>query len=143
MSPEAIIDPESLDARSDLYSLGAVAYYLLTGTHVFSAKSVVEICGRHLYDTPQSLTQRLGAPVPEDLEALVLDCLAKSRDARPRDASEMLARLERCASRGTWQAAHAREWWQRWESQLRPAATTQRSGPVSKTDLQVDFAARR
>ena len=112
MPPESITDPESVDGRSDLYALGAVGYYLLTGTHVFTGKSVVEVCGHHLHSQPVPPSERLGSPLPAGLEALLLQCLAKSPAERPASAAELAARLGACADVGTWTEGDARAWWE-------------------------------
>ena len=69
LSPEAIRAPDAVDARSDLYGLGAVGYYLLTGTHVFGGATTVEVCSHHLHTLPVPLSERLGRPVPERARA--------------------------------------------------------------------------
>src|SRR5262249_49772354 len=86
LSPEAIRSPNTVDARLDLYAVGAVGYYLVTGRHVFSAGSVVEVCSHHLNTTPEAPSKALGKPVPDDLESLLLRCLEKDPNARPKDA---------------------------------------------------------
>jgi hypothetical protein len=111
LSPEAINLPDQVDARTDVYALGAVGYFLLTGTSVFSGTSVMEICVKHLNDVPEPPSARRGKPVSAALEALVLRCLAKAPSARPRDAGEMLRELERCAVEGTWTVVEASAWW--------------------------------
>src|SRR5262249_39624731 len=78
MSPETIQDPEKVDARSDLYSLGAVAYYLLTGRTVFEANTVLEIVRMHVESSPRPPTQCSQVPIARELDELVLACLAKS-----------------------------------------------------------------
>ncbi len=60
MAPEAISQPDSVDGRSDLYAVGAVAYFLLTGRHVFEAATVIEICSKHMLETPIPPSERLG-----------------------------------------------------------------------------------
>ena len=111
LSPEAISDPDAVDARSDLYSLGAVGYYLLTGTHVFTGKTLVEVCSPHLHSAPESPSQRLGAPVPSDLEELLLACLAKDAAARPFAAAVLRDALAALESAGSWTPTAARTWW--------------------------------
>jgi len=111
MPPEAIASPESVDARSDIYALGAVGYYLLTGTHVFQGNTVIEVCSSHLKDTPESPSARLGAPIGEALEQLILDCLAKDPSDRPQSALDFQRRLEGCPITAPWSADRAREWW--------------------------------
>jgi serine/threonine protein kinase/CHASE1-domain containing sensor protein len=92
LAPEAITSGE-LDARADLYALGAVAYYLVCGATVFEGASVVEVCLHHLNSTPVAPSQRGGHPVPARLEALILQCLAKKPDDRPQSAAQLLVRL--------------------------------------------------
>jgi tRNA A-37 threonylcarbamoyl transferase component Bud32 len=112
MSPEAASHPEQIDARADVYAIGAVGYFLLTGSPVFSGDSVMEICMQHVNAVPESPSARCGRPVGPDLEALLLHCLAKSRSDRPADAADLLHRLERCAAvPGRWTAADASSWW--------------------------------
>jgi tRNA A-37 threonylcarbamoyl transferase component Bud32 len=111
MAPEAIEKPESVDGRSDLYSLGAVAYWLLTGETLFKSQDVEELLKRQVKDAPPSLSDRLGRPVSADLDELILRCLAKSPADRPADIQEFDAALSRCASAGTWPPAAAEGWW--------------------------------
>ncbi|HKU43443.1 MAG TPA: serine/threonine-protein kinase [Polyangiales bacterium] len=109
MAPETIRLPDAADERSDLYALGAVAYYLLAGVEVFDGKSVVEVCAQHLHEAPKPFAQR-GVSVPAALEALVLACLEKEPEARPQSASELRRRLEACRVE-PWDADTARTWW--------------------------------
>ncbi len=111
MAPESITTPITVDARADLYALGAVAYYLLTGTHVFSGKSIVEVCSHHLHSTPEPLSSRLGKPIAPDLEQLVLDCLAKDPSDRPQSALEVESRLSQCHGIPEWTREDAQRWW--------------------------------
>jgi serine/threonine-protein kinase len=99
ISPEALTTPDAVDARSDLYGLGAVAHFLLSGAPVFAGRSVVEVCSQHLLMAPEPLSQVMGWVIGHDLERIVLDCLAKQPGARPADARELIQRLERCADR--------------------------------------------
>jgi serine/threonine-protein kinase len=112
MAPEAIVDPAAVDARSDLYALGAVAYFLVTGAHVFEGHNIVEVCTHHLHSPPVPPSERLGASVPNALERLILDLLSKDPVARPQSADELLRRLEACAPDvGVWTHDDARRWW--------------------------------
>jgi serine/threonine-protein kinase len=119
MAPEALTAPESVDARADLYALGAVGYWLITGTHVFSGHSVVEVAGHHLHSIPDPPSARLGAPVSADLEALLLECLAKRPGDRPATAHVLRDRLRACASAGRWTNARAAQWWKDHRHELR------------------------
>jgi serine/threonine-protein kinase len=138
MSPEAIARPDSIDARSDLYALGAVAYYLLTGEHVFVGNTVIEICSLHLHEPPVPPSQRLGSPLPAALESLVLRCLAKSPDQRPPTAHAFLDELTRCEL-PAWDNASARAWW----SSHHPLRSIRPASKVSTSQsILVDLARR-
>jgi serine/threonine-protein kinase len=111
MAPEMISKPSTIDARVDIYSLGAVAYYLLTGCHVFEGGTVVEVCSHHLHTEPTAPSKRLGEELPADLEALVLECLAKDPDDRPQSAIELRRALAACDGLGPWRQSQAQQWW--------------------------------
>jgi serine/threonine protein kinase len=142
MAPEAISSPSAVDARADLYSLGAVAYFLLTGHPVFSGDSVVEVCGHHLHKAPRPPSERMESPAPAALERLILDCLAKNPDDRPSSALALRRRLVDC-NVPAWTEDDAREWWAEHGDLLekRPVelADTLAESP---TVLAVDFDAR-
>src|SRR5262249_2627541 len=111
LSPEAVGQPDQVDARSDVYAVGAVGYFLLTGTPVFTGATVMEICMKHAREAPEPPSVRCGKPVSPALEALLLRCLAKTPSERPRDAAELLRELEACAVEGQWTAREAAAWW--------------------------------
>jgi len=112
ISPEALTSAALVDARSDIYSLGAVAYYLLTAQPVFTGNSAVAVCAQHLHAAPVVPSERLGRPVPADLEAIVLRCLAKSAGERYSSAAELERALAACSVSDEWSADRARAWWQ-------------------------------
>ena len=116
MAPESILEPDSVDARTDIYAVGAVAYYLLAGVDVFDGKSVVEVCSQHLHQEPQPLSAR-GLAIPAELEAVVLACLNKDPDRRPQSAAELRRRVEACAVQ-PWDSARALAWWREYQSEL-------------------------
>jgi serine/threonine-protein kinase len=118
MAPEALTAPDTVDARADLYALGAVGYWLLTGTHVFSGHSIVEVAAHHLHSKPEPPSTRLGAPVSPDLEALLLACLAKRPEDRPPTAHVLRDRLRACAAADRWTNARAAEWWRNHRHEL-------------------------
>jgi serine/threonine-protein kinase len=101
LSPEQAGGQESLDARSDIYSVGALAYFLLTGKPPFAGRSGVKVLAAHLYETPEPLSARR-PDVPADLEAVVLRCLAKEPSSRFPDAGSLEAALAACCSAGRW-----------------------------------------
>jgi eukaryotic-like serine/threonine-protein kinase len=113
LSPEAISTPEAVDARSDLYALGAVGYYLLAGANVFEGGTVIEVCSHHLHKAPEPPSARIGRPLPDDLERLVLACLEKDPLRRPQSAEEVRQRLLAAGRVSVWSEADARAWWDR------------------------------
>jgi serine/threonine protein kinase len=109
MAPECILNPDAVDARADIYALGAVAYYLLAGTDVFNGKSVVEVCSQHLYQHPEPIASK-GIALSPALDAVVLACLEKDPNLRPQTAAELRQRLEACQV-PPWDRDAARTWW--------------------------------
>ena len=98
LSPEALIDPGSVDERSDLYALGAVGYFLLTGTAPFSGRNAVEVCAHHLHTAPVPPSTRSSRPIPRELETLILECLEKDPTKRPPSAASLEIAFRRIAS---------------------------------------------
>jgi serine/threonine-protein kinase len=111
MAPEAFVETNAVEARSDLYSLGAMAYLLLTGTPVFTGNTAVEICANHIHAQPERPSTRLGRELPPDLEQLVLACLAKRPAQRPAGAAALRAALDGCSDAGRWSEEQAESWW--------------------------------
>jgi eukaryotic-like serine/threonine-protein kinase len=139
MSPEALTSAESVDPRSDLYALGAVAYYLLVGDHVFHGDSLIEVCSKHLLQLPEPPSVQSGRPLPDALERLVLDCLEKKPELRPQSAREFIERLSR-AQAEPWHARQAEAWWREHGARVRTASTAPtRTGRT----IQVDLGLRR
>ncbi len=111
MSPEQAKGGRKLDARSDIYSLGAVAYYLLTGRPPFQANGRTAVLIAHARD-PVEPPSRVRPGIPEDLERVVLRCLAKPPDQRFPDAEALEQALGACACAGDWDQGRAAQWWQ-------------------------------
>ncbi len=111
MAPEAITSPTTVDARSDLYALGAVAYYLLTGTHVFGGATIVEVCSHHLHSMPEAPSSRLGKSIDPHIERLILACLEKDASNRPQSAFEFKEGLAACVNVPRWTSEDAQRWW--------------------------------
>ncbi|MHC4135366.1 MAG: protein kinase domain-containing protein [Planctomycetota bacterium] len=132
ISPEALRDPAAIDARADLYAVGAVGYYLLSGKTVFSGGSVPEIINYHLNTPPEPPSQRLGRTVPAQLEAIVLRCLEKEPGKRFDDADELRQALDALGDVEHWTAEAAANWW------------GSRSGPLAKAaeDLEATLGDR-
>ena len=117
MAPEAITGDSSVDARSDLYALGAVGYFLLSGTPVFTARTIVEMCAHHLHTQPAPLSSRAGHAIPASLERLIMLCLEKAPRDRPASARAMQQALAECARETPWPEAEAARWWSRFRGE--------------------------
>ena len=113
MSPEQALGEEHVDGRSDLYAVGCVAYWLLTGSLVFKGSTPMETIVMHVHKEPEAPSARSRLPIPADLESIVLACLAKDPAARPQSADELAARLGSVRLEKEWTVERAREWWDR------------------------------
>jgi tRNA A-37 threonylcarbamoyl transferase component Bud32 len=109
MAPEMSLG-EKVDGRADIYALGCVAYFLLSGKLVFEAENMFQMLAQHLRNDPVPPSLKSGVPIPDSLERLVLSCLAKKPDARPRTASD-LANALAAIRIPHWTEAQATEWW--------------------------------
>jgi serine/threonine-protein kinase len=110
MSPEQASGDAQPDARSDIYSLGAVAYYLLAGEPPFNGDNAMKVMIAHVSKQPIPLIER-NASVPEDLSAIVMRCLQKDPQDRFQDAESLQEALLDCRDAGNWTREHARSWW--------------------------------
>ncbi|AMV40061.1 serine/threonine-protein kinase [Planctomyces sp. SH-PL62] len=126
MSPEQARGDPEIDARSDVYSLGAVAYHLLTGEAPFTGGGTIGILLAVVRDPAQSPSRRR-PEVPEDLDRLVLKCLEKRPDDRFPDVLTLERALAACSCVGEWDAARAADWWRTEE----PATQDRRSPPTT------------
>jgi serine/threonine-protein kinase len=149
LAPEAILTPQTVDARIDLYSLGCVGYFLLTGRPVFEGRTLLEICSRHLHEKPVPPSERRRG-IPAKLERVILACLEKDPARRPKDARALVAQLTACDDVEAWSEESARRFWSDWapmpaqaevESSLRvtghlwtrPSVPSGELGPVSES----------
>jgi serine/threonine protein kinase len=111
IAPEAVEQPEKVDGRSDLYSVGAVGYWLLTGRTLFDSGNVQELLDGHVKDMPKPPSALLNRALSLDLENVIMGCLSKNMQARPQSAEALDQALAECSSAGTWTLAQAQEWW--------------------------------
>ncbi len=102
-----------VDARSDLYAVGRLAYWLLTGQHVFDGANAMQVMTEHARGTPRPLSERVDSPVPPALEKLVMACLEKDPADRPQSADALAEALEGVSVNGSWTRERARQWWDR------------------------------
>jgi serine/threonine protein kinase len=134
MSPEAIQSPMGVDARSDLYAVGAVGYFLLTGEPVFNAGNIAELCQMHVDDLPMPPSRRLDKSISGELENALLACLEKSRAKRPQTARDLAQLLKKCPVAGAWSIDNADAWWgthERGQGDLPERASSQTTSQTS------------
>jgi serine/threonine-protein kinase len=142
LSPEAITHPDRVDARSDLYALGAVGYFLLAGRPVFESDSIVDVCAHHLHSVPTPPSDHSQRAIPIGLERLILRCLDKSPAARPQSARELRDALL-ALEIPEWTEADASAWWNQitstghWRRRKAPVAP-----PTGPATLAVDLTHR-
>jgi serine/threonine-protein kinase len=118
--PPEVIRAEPVSPESDVYSMGAVLYWLVTGTPPFEGQGFHESVMAHLQRKPDRPTLRLGRELPADLEAVILRCLAKKKGERYASARELERALDGCAAAKAWSSADARASW----DVLRPSLGT-------------------
>ena len=112
MAPEMVLGKEQVDARTDLYALGAVAYWLLTGQLVFEQDTAMALVVDHVKAEPLPPSQRTELEIPEELDRIVLKCLEKDPDKRFQSAMELEAELAAYSGPNGWNAKSAERWWQ-------------------------------
>lgn len=137
MSPEAIQSPSDVDGRTDLYALGAVGYFLFTGTPPFNGTTAMEVC-MHQVNTPVTPpSRRLPAAKHAEFESILMRCLAKSVDERFSSARELGEALRNCSAAAEWTERDAEQWWQRYTAITVESHTgnrnPHRAGPLEKT----------
>jgi tRNA A-37 threonylcarbamoyl transferase component Bud32 len=132
IAPETVTDPDSIGPGVDLYALGAVGYFLLTGKRLFEGKTAVAICSDHASKPPPPLV----APVPDALAAIVMRLLAKKPEQRFDSAATLAEALEALPRQGDWDRRTARGWWR--DHAARPMPSTE----TPTVTLAIDLAQR-
>src|SRR5262249_33342125 len=100
-----------VDARSDIYAVGAVGYFLLTGQPVFEAENVVDLCQKHVAAPPVPPSERSRTSIPPELENALMSCLEKSRAKRPQTARDLSLLISRSKEAQEWSIEDADAWW--------------------------------
>ncbi len=113
ISPEALYGADKVDERSDIYNLGGVAFWMLTGQPVFRGSTSVDLIIDHVKTSPTPPSEVSTRGIPESLDAIVLKCLEKDPDRRFQTVEELETALQSLALHETWDKADAKEWWQR------------------------------
>jgi serine/threonine-protein kinase len=111
MAPEQVMG-KSVDARTDVYQLGCVMFWLLTGTIVFRAESAIATMMMHVQEAPEAPSKRAPQPIPEPLDRLVLTCLEKDPERRPQSIDDVAQALGAIEVGETWTEDRARTWWE-------------------------------
>ena len=141
MPPEAVRDPESVGPRSDLYLVGALGYYLVTGRHVFEGKTTFDIIRKHASEEPVPPRDLPDMAVDEGLERLILDCLRKDPAGRPQSAEDLRRALLGLPVHGDWTESLRRDWWIRWRTEREGAEGTS-PDPHAESTLRINLAER-
>jgi eukaryotic-like serine/threonine-protein kinase len=115
MSPEAIQLPGSVDGRSDLYAVGGVGYFLLTGRPVFESDNIVDLLQKQVSISPEPPSQPANVHIPAELDAALMACLENSRSRRPQTSRELAQLRSRCKGATQWSIEDADAWWGRHE----------------------------
>jgi serine/threonine-protein kinase len=134
MAPEVILGQTDVDRRADVYALGCVAYFLLTGQFVFDADTPMKMFLQHVQTIPTPPSQRTELHIPRELDDLVMACLEKDPDKRPQDAERLFELACHCGSGDAWDNAMARAWW---ETNL-----IELTGPLTLTDQRSEAMTR-
>jgi eukaryotic-like serine/threonine-protein kinase len=135
LAPEAVTDPDAIGPPADLYALGAVGYFLLTGARVFEGKTAVDVCVQHVTADPVPPSTR--GQVSPELERVLLQCLAKRPEQRPGSARALAMLLRAVPSAGDWSDESSRSWWLAF-----PAQRTAPSSTVATKTITVDVVSR-
>jgi serine/threonine protein kinase len=111
ISPEMARGDSMVDSRADLYALGCVAYWLLTGKLVFEGATAMDILIEHVKTRPTPPSQKTSQPIPAGLEEIILACLQKDPENRPQSAQEIDHRLASVSLPNAWTDEHSERWW--------------------------------
>lgn len=136
LAPELVVAESNASVRSDIYAIGAIAYFLLTGTEMFESTDIEEVLRAQVEDECERPSIRLGAALPIDLEAIVMGCLAKDPGQRPASTND-LERLFESAEVDAWSRAEAQAWWTQYGESVR--SLSRDTADSSSSDVEADF----
>ena len=142
MPPEAIKDAARSDPRSDIYSVGALGYYLLTTANVFDAQNVLDLYEKLLTASPIKPTQRTANPISAELEETILRCLEKEPNLRPQSVGELRTLLFTSPRASDWGFEARAAWWARYQDpKVQEPVRSEPRSPIGAT-VRIDFASR-
>lgn len=124
IAPEVVRGDRVPDHRVDIYTLGCVAYWLLTGRLVFQAPNAIQLMYQHANTAPIPPSQRSEFEIPPALDSVILACLAKFPEERPQNAAELSQRLALAIPTPVWTDELAHRWWDRHHPEMAPAGST-------------------
>jgi serine/threonine protein kinase len=134
MAPESIDPNQEVDHRADLYAVGGVGYYLLCGLELFEAENLFQLLQLQSNTLPDPPSLRTGVAIPDDLERIIMKCLAKAPQDRPGSAEELDRMLAACADASAWTPELARDWWRNYLSEREETGSTPApTNPVAPT----------
>lgn len=111
MAPEQVLGDRPVDARTDMYAVGCLGYWLLTGHLVFEGETVIKVLMDHAQTRPVPPSERAELDIPKTLDEVIMSCLEKDPADRPQDADALVERLASCSTAKSWTAESARSWW--------------------------------
>jgi serine/threonine-protein kinase len=141
LSPEAIQEPQGIDARTDLYALGAIGYYLLAGRHVFEGKTIMEVCLNHLHTEPTPFAGVGVTDVPPGLEKIIFACLEKKQEDRPSSGQALADALDELDV-AQWTRMEAEAWWDVFGPEIEREREPARPTSPTEQTVAVDFDER-
>jgi len=134
MSPEQALGGETIDGRSDIYSVGCLGFWLLTGQHVFQGRTPMEVITKQVSEEPAAPSTVCELPIPAELDALVLRCLSKDPADRPQNGDELLDALAAVPLGEPWTQTRSRAWWDAHHVSTVPTAAISHDGAAPLLD---------
>jgi len=142
IAPEAVKDATCSDGRSDLYSLGAVGYYLLTGRLVFDGETMEVVCRKCLEEDPVPPSARVNRDFCPQVESAIMRCLERDPAARPQTAHEVIALLSASPCAGDWTVEQRAAWWAAHRQSLAQSPEPEAQPPSAAPALDIEIADR-
>jgi serine/threonine-protein kinase len=133
MAPEMVRFQAPVDRRADLYAVGCVGYWLVTGKRVFEAETRHDMLVMHAHQRPVLPSVRVGKPIHAGLEAVIMACLEKNPDRRPQTARELRERLDALSFEHPWSEERAELWWKRYRPTSAPDRPSAQNLPPAST----------
>jgi serine/threonine-protein kinase len=137
IAPEAAAGVGGIDGRADLYALGCVAYWLLSGQEVFDGPTPMSVLVAHLKEAPDRLSTRATQPIPAGLDAIIMACLEKDPVKRPQTAHELSTMLAGLGIESQWTPERAALWWADYHGKTAPSAPTMDLSEAATRRLEV------